>query len=406
MDRPVDRRRAVYCFSKFTFQKMIKAFMSTTISVWEKEAWLAPADVAIAGAGFLGLWTALEMKRRAPQLRILVLEQAAIPLGASTRNAGFACFGSPSELLHDAQHMGTTAMLDVVDMRFRGIQKIRETFEADTFGFEPCGGFECYETVPDDFEDAITQLNQWLAPIMGVNDTYSNVTAELASMRMEGFAGMYKNALEGCIHSGRLVQVLTQYVKEMGVQFLYGAKVEHWQSKGSGIHLHTSRGQIFAGRLLLATNAYLQQMAPALGIKPARGQVVVTEPINGLTMHGTFHFDEGFYYWRHLGNRILLGGARNADFAGEETLDLHVSNLIQNKLEQFLVEHLPAHFNASNIHSMLSMRWSGLMAMSPDKKPVLAEMEKDVWAAMCCNGMGVALAPVFAERVAAAVLTS
>jgi glycine/D-amino acid oxidase-like deaminating enzyme len=147
-------------------------------------------------------------------------------------------------------------------------------------------------------------------------------------------------------------------------------------------------------------------MAPSLGIKPARGQVMVTEPIQGLKMHGTFHFDEGFYYWRHLGNRILLGGARNADFAGEETLESTVSEVIQSQLEQFLIRHLPAHFNASSIQSMVSLRWGGLMAMSPDKKPVLVETEKAVWAAMCCNGMGVALAPVFAERVAAAVLTS
>lgn len=380
--------------------------MSTVNSVWEKEAWLADVDVAVAGAGFLGLWTALELKRRSPDLRILVLEQSAIPMGASTRNAGFACFGSPSELLYDAQHMGTDAMLDVVEMRFRGIQKIRATVDEAAFGFEPCGGFECYEKVPDDFADAIAQLNNWLAPIMGVQHTYTNVTSELPAMQMHGFAAMYKNALEGCIHSGKLVQLLTRYVGDMGVHFLYGAKVEHWERNGSGVRLQTSRGSLRAGSLVLATNAYLQQMAPSLGIKPARGQVIVTKPVDGLTMHGTFHFDEGFYYWRHLGDRILLGGARNADFAGEETLDPSVSEVIQYQLEQFLIRHLPAHFSASSIQAQIALRWGGLMAMSPDKKPVLAEMENGVWAAMCCNGMGVALAPVFAEKVAAAVLTT
>lgn len=380
--------------------------MSTVNSVWEKEAWLADVDVAVAGAGFLGLWTALELKRRSPGLRILVLEQSAIPMGASTRNAGFACFGSPSELLHDAQHMGTTAMLDVVEMRFRGIQKIRATLNEAAFGFEPCGGFECYENVPGDFEDAIAQLNNWLAPIMGVGHTYTNVTSELPVMQMQGFAGMYKNALEGCIHSGKLVRMLTTYAGEKGVQFLYGAKVESWERNGAGVLVHTSRGHLRAASLVLATNAYLQQMAASLGIKPARGQVIVTAPIQGLTMHGTFHFDEGFYYWRHLGDRILLGGARNADFAGEETLEPTVSDVIQQRLEAFLIRHLPPHFTESNIQSMIAMRWGGMMAMSPDKKPVLAKMEKGVWAAMCCNGMGVALAPVFAEKVAAAVLTS
>jgi glycine/D-amino acid oxidase-like deaminating enzyme len=123
-------------------------------------------------------------------------------------------------------------------------------------------------------------------------------------------------------------------------------------------------------------------------------------------MHGTFHFDEGFYYWRHLGNRILLGGARNADFAGEETLDTGTSEVIQQQLEQFLIRHLPQYFTAENILSQIDYRWGGLMAMHESKLPVLQALAPNVWGAMSCNGMGVAITPVFAAQVVRSLLTN
>ena len=49
----------------------------------------ARADVAIVGAGFTGLWTALELKRREPALDVVVLEAARCGIGPSGRNGGF-----------------------------------------------------------------------------------------------------------------------------------------------------------------------------------------------------------------------------------------------------------------------------------------------------------------------------
>ncbi|MDP9482900.1 MAG: FAD-binding oxidoreductase, partial [Chloroflexota bacterium] len=47
------------------------------------------ADVAIVGAGFTGLWTAIRLAESEPGLRIVVLEQAFVGFGASGRNGGF-----------------------------------------------------------------------------------------------------------------------------------------------------------------------------------------------------------------------------------------------------------------------------------------------------------------------------
>jgi hypothetical protein len=70
-----------------------------TLSLWHEttpDAWTprAPlpgprdADVAIVGAGFTGLWTALYLARADPSLRIAVLEAETAGFGASGRNGG------------------------------------------------------------------------------------------------------------------------------------------------------------------------------------------------------------------------------------------------------------------------------------------------------------------------------
>src|SRR5215475_4452522 len=47
------------------------------------------ADVAVVGAGFTGLWTALALTDTDPSLRVVVLEQETVGFGASGRNGGF-----------------------------------------------------------------------------------------------------------------------------------------------------------------------------------------------------------------------------------------------------------------------------------------------------------------------------
>src|SRR5215213_4274261 len=98
------------------------------ISIWEKETFYAPQDIVIVGSGFVGLWSAFYLKKKNPRLKITILDRGLIPTGASTRNAGFACFGSLSEVVRDAQIMGNDKMLELVEMRFKGPELIEKHF--------------------------------------------------------------------------------------------------------------------------------------------------------------------------------------------------------------------------------------------------------------------------------------
>jgi gamma-glutamylputrescine oxidase len=376
------------------------------LSIWEKESFYKPVDIIIIGSGLMGLWAAYELKSRAPKLEILILDRNNIPTGASTRNAGFACFGSPTELLHNAATMGTNAMLDIVSARHRGIKKIRHVLGDAAIGFEACGGYECIGndyTYIKQLKGKVEWLNAVLEPVTESQATFRINESELASFGLTGFETIIETRYEGALHSGLLVQSLIQLVKEKGVQIMMGETVKAWQQNQNEIELHTDVHHFKTQKIIVATNGFTSDLLPALNIEPARGQVIVTRPIAGLKLNGTFHYNEGFYYWRHLENRVLLGGARNMAIDEERTDNLKVSETIQTELERFLMEHILKDYNLP-AEGLIEHRWAGLMGFTEDKKPQVTKVENNVWAAISCNGMGVALTPIIAEQLAISVL--
>jgi len=298
-------------------------------------------------------------------------------------------------------------------MRYKGIQKIKQTFSAAQTGYEPLGGFECFTEGQFDaafLDEQLYALNEGMKQVTGQGRAFTNASAKINEFGMTGFSQMIENSLEGGIHSGRYVESLTAYVKELGVRILSGIEMTSYERKGSGFSVFTTQPinqsnnqpiTFNTKQILLTTNAWLWKQAPELGIVPARGQVIVSPNIGALPLRGTFHFDGGYYYFRNLGNRVLIGGARNSDFAAEETLELETTYSIKNLLYSFLQKHVPA---AAAFPLQSFDNWSGLMAMHPGKAPVLEQTVGGAWAAMCCNGMGVALSPVFSEKVASSII--
>ena len=63
------------------------------VSFWERESFYNDIDYAIIGSGIVGLSAAIELKEKYPKAKVVVLEKGFLPSGASTKNAGFACFG-------------------------------------------------------------------------------------------------------------------------------------------------------------------------------------------------------------------------------------------------------------------------------------------------------------------------
>ncbi len=377
------------------------------MSIWEKETFYASQDVIIVGSGFVGLWSAFYLKKKNPKLKITIVDSGFIPTGASTRNAGFACFGSLSEVVHDAQIMGTDKMLELVEMRYKGLEKIKKYFKKE-IDFDLCGGYELYDNgdkvSSEQLVENIEYINSLFKSITDTKKTYKLADERIKDFGFGNTKHLVKNNLEGYLHSGKLVQSLLHKVQGMGVQVFNQMEIKSFQKNGEMIELQTNQPiNSSTNQLLICTNAFTKYLLPEADIIPARGQVLLTSPIENLPWKGTFHSDEGFYYFRNLGNKVLLGGARNKALDDEQTTDMNTSDLIQNELEKYLDQVvLPNYKGQYNIEN----RWAGIMAMGTEKMPIVKEVEPNIFCAVRMSGMGVALAPDVAQQVADLMLNN
>lgn len=333
-------------------------------------------------------------------MSIAIIDRGIIPTGASTRNAGFACFGSVTELMADSAKSGEEKMLQLVEMRYKGLKKIRKVFKSKEIGYEGHGGYELIAGIQGHGANALRSqidvLNHKLRKITKKEKTFYLNDEKISEFGFAHVHHLIENRMEGQLHSGKLCQALLHLAQSMGVTVLNAIEIKSFEKINSRIILQTNQAfSLSAGNFLICTNAFAKQLLPQLEVEPARGQVLVTSEIQGLPWKGTFHYDEGFYYFRNLGNRVLLGGARNKAFDEERTYDMSTSEKIQQELEHFLHEKILPGKPFS-----IEYRWSGIMGVGTEKMPIIKEIQENIYCAVRMGGMGVALAPVIGEDVA------
>jgi glycine/D-amino acid oxidase-like deaminating enzyme len=368
------------------------------LSFWEKDVFLKKYDVIIIGAGFSGLWLAYFLKKYKPKIEIAILETGTLPTGASTKNAGFSCFGSPTELLENIEVMGIDQAMFWAEKRYKGINMITQFFGSEA-EFDDCGGTELFndKILFEETKDQISALNHSIKSIVGNDNHFFLDDNIIQNAGFSGFQYAIKNSVEGSIHSGKLINIMTETLHAMKVRIFNGVKVQRFDNEVDSVKVYAENGLIFkAGHLSITTNAFTKQLLPEVDLYPGRGQVLITEPIEGLNWRGTFHFDKGYYYFRNYRNRVLFGGGRNLDFKTENTDEFALTDLVQNKLEQLLYENIiPKHKNIK-----IDQRWSGIMAFDETKTPVSECLNDRISLSVRMNGMGVALAPTLSESLA------
>lgn len=374
------------------------------LSFWEKESYFSHVDVLIVGSGIVGLNAALYLKIQQPTLKVMVVERGLLPTGASTRNAGFACFGSPSELLDDLSHHSEDEVFALVERRWRGLQRLRQNLGDQAIDFHRWGGYELFEENQQPlYESCLEQmpyLNKQLQQVTGERDIYRRADHKISEFGFRQVAHLIESTAEGQIDTGKMILALTQKVQGLGVIVLNGLEIERLQEESTGITALTKQGIAIPARAaLVATNGFARQLLPQLQVVPARAQVLITRPIPDLRFKGTFHYDKGFYYFRNIGNRVLFGGGRNLDFNTEETTEMGLTDLVQHKLDELLREVI-----LPGTPYEVEQRWSGIMGVGPGKTTIVQPVSEHVCCAVRMGGMGVAIGSLVGEEGAKLVL--
>lgn len=342
------------------------------------------------------MWTAIYLRQKFPSAKITIIEKGTTPAGASTRNAGFACFGSPTEIYSDIESMGADKALQLVEMRFEGLRTIQQVFGNAAVDMNICKG---YELLDNEYSaEKILALNEQLYPITGATDTFYFSNDKIDDFGFNHIRQLLENRFEGSLHPGKLIRSLAQLAVRNGIQILYATEIKSIQESTTGVRLFTNAGlHLFAERIVYCTNAFSNNLVPQADVVPTRGQILLTAPVPDLKFNGTFHYQEGFYYFRNLNNCILLGGARNSSFETEYTKQAFTTLPIQQILERFLTTViLPGKPLPTITH-----RWAGIMAMGKDKFPVVEQLSDRSFCALRMSGMGLALAPTVGKNIAA-----
>ncbi len=364
-------------------------------SFWETETYFSDIDLIVIGSGIVGLSSAISYIEKYKNAKVVILERGFLPTGASTKNAGFACFGSVSELISDIDKTSYETVMQTVEMRIKGLEILRSRLGDKNINFKKHGGFELFDDVTK-FEKCaqkISELNKDIDKLTKVKNTYSLKPKMISNFGFAKIKGIIKNSEEGQINTGEMMKSLMQYATNKGILILNNIKVSAINDNKNLVSLETNVGKFHSKKVIVATNGFANELLKIKDVNPARAQVLVTKPISNLKIKGTFHYNEGFVYFRNIGDRILLGGGRDLDIKTETTTNFDLNDKIQQYLLNFLKTTI-----LPNQKVEIDQRWTGIMGVGSEKKPIIKSVSENVVCAIRMGGMGVAIGSLVGKQ--------
>jgi len=367
------------------------------LSYWEKEAYIHH-DIVVIGAGIVGTIAAIEAKKQYPNRSIALIERATLPFGASTKNAGFACFGSISEMMDDLSRSSEASLIDLISMRWEGLSLLQtylpslQTVDLDFFG-----GYEVFKKHESaGFKQQAKEIpyfNELVKKATRLEDCFSVVQNTFG---LNVHPELIQNQYEGQLNPAKLMKHLLTIATQLGVNTFFGLKLKSWEDSETVTLDFDNDQRMFCDQLILATNAFTNDLVDNLDLKPYRNQVLITSKLQNLKLKGTFHYNKGYTYFRNVGQRVLLGGFRDVDLVNEQTTEFGLSDNIQDVQEKFLRDII-------NVSGFIDHRWSGILASGDSKKALIHKVSDHVFLGVRLGGMGVAIGAQVAKDTIALI---
>lgn len=352
------------------------------------------AACVVVGGGFAGLATAIQLREKAPDMEVVVLEAEHVGFGASGRNAGFLSPVAVPIWLLDADRDPELAWaLGHWRRELDEQARVIERWFPDAELRPSLLHLEGHSLLTD---AGLVEFSRALG-CAGIEHelSKSGQRAGRLSLRMNAFS----------INPYRLVQAMALRAEQLGVRLFEGARVERVTETAGGVELtvdgETPARSICADKLVLCTNAYTGGLyaGAQAWMLPMYSYMLASEPLRQGAPEGHFTVDLNTaetYHREHAG-RVLLGGGDRLAPRGATSHAVPAS--VRRKLARHLTERFPTASQISDV-------WSGKLLVTPTGVPRIHKSPHPgrVVLNLGYGGTGVALTLALAKFAAAVTL--
>jgi glycine/D-amino acid oxidase-like deaminating enzyme len=333
----------------------------------------ADADVAIVGGGYTGLWTALALRERAPELRVTLLEAEICGHGPSGRNGGFVhgYWAALASIVPVLGREGGLALARAGERIVPGIRAFAEQRGDDVWLREH--GMLMVSAAPA--QDGAVERAVETAATLGFPEQAQPLSSEELARRVSSpaFRSGVLFADGATVHPGLLVRALRRAALAAGVTLHERTPVTRVVA-GRPAVLETPAGSVRAPEVVLATNAALAGRRPAgRSLTNFGSYVVLTEPAPDLLAQIGWTGGEAIvdgrmfvHYFRTTDDgRVLMGsGSGPIGFAGRVDERFSTDGPTAARAEAGLRRLLPGLAGAR-----VERAWGGPIDVSADHLP-------------------------------------
>ncbi len=346
-----------------------------SVSTWQdrSQKQVKTADIVIIGGGIAGLSSAYWINKYDPGLKIIIIEKGELGAGATGRNAGFITCGSVEHFNRLVGKHGIDEAAKIWDFSETNLKLLKEEIiqgNEKKILFEQKGSFSLAST-----DSEIVELKESAAVMekLKIEVDFLNEAEVKKRLGAEGFVGGIKYCGDASVHPIFLLDLLRKNVEDK-VEICENHEVFSVENFEGNKLVKTNKCYFDTPVVVYATNGYSALMNKFFVDKifPTRGQILATEAVP-LFMEGPCYANFVLDYFRQLPTgQMVIGGFRQLQKDVEKGYSDETSEVIQEALEKFLHQHIPAVRKAKITH-----RWSGIMGFSVDGQPLIGALPGD-----------------------------
>jgi len=374
----------------------------------------ARAEVAIVGGGFTGLACALGLAQRGVDAR--VVEARGVGYGGSGRNAGLVNAGlwvPPGDII---AQLGEQHGAALVQRLAEAPARVFALIDAHQMQCEAlrCATIHAAHSARG-FAELRRRFEDWRRLGAPVELLDAQATADATGAR--GFHGGLLDRRAGTINPMGYARGLARAAVAAGAVVNTGARVNRLQRAGGKWRLDTATGAVTASKVVLATNAYSDDLWRALkrSITVIHYFQVATKPLGERAQqilpgrHGLWTTGAIMYSLRrdHCGRiiigsmgRVIGGGAGDRGAGdGDSDGDSDSGDINRGLSARWAKRMLRRLFPALGAVE-LERAWHGQIGLTPDHLPRIYRLAGDLYAPMGYNGRGIGPGTVFGLALA------